>query len=183
MPKKKEELEQPVKKQEEKPIEQPVKEVIVEKPIEVKDLSQTERSNLIEQVKQQDIQDHLDAEKQRIESTICPKCKKSLKLNAEDYLKEGNTPKIVECPNCERLIRAYVRYPGPIEIFKAEITTKSRGYAFATQKPGLWSDKDTVKWIEQEVERSDNGKSSLSAEGQKLFRIQQLILKKQKVIK
>jgi RNase P subunit RPR2 len=180
--KKAEEMEQP-KKQSETPIEPEIKEVIVEKPIEVKDLSQTERANLIEQVKQQDIQDHLDTEKQRIKEIICPKCEKPLKINPDEYLKMGNKPREIECPSCERLIRVYIDYRQSPETSEALITTKARGFAWETKQPGTWKDKDTVKWVENEVERAKQGNPSLSPEGQIIFRIQQLILKKQKVIK
>lgn len=157
--------------------------VEVEKPIEVQDMSKPERQKLIKDIEKQDIEDHLAKEAKRIESTTCPKCDAPLKLKAEDYMQEGNIPKVIECAKCENLVRVFVNYKASPQISRADISTKSRGYAWATQRPGDWKDKHVKRFVEEEQERLENNISSLSEEGQKLFRIQLLILKKLKVIK
>ncbi|MCE7699501.1 MAG: hypothetical protein K8E24_012090 [Methanobacterium paludis] len=166
----------------EKPVkdEKPVKvvEKIVEKPIRVEKLSRSQRAKLTEDIVRQDIQDHLNVERQRIKDVLCPECGKSLKLKPEDYLKTGNKPQRIECPSCERIIRVQIRYPGPVQTTSAEITTKSRGYAWATQHPSTWKDSDVEKWVEQEEKAFSKNRSSLSPESQKLFRVLSLVLKK-----
>ncbi|MBZ2166303.1 hypothetical protein [Methanobacterium spitsbergense] len=176
----KEEIALKTEKVKEESTEEPV---IVEKPIEVSDLSRTERLNLADDIKKQDIVEHLESEKNRIEAITCPVCRKKLGLKGEDYQNTDNKNEVVECSNCEQLVKVTVRYTGPIENTKAEISTKARGYAWETRNPGLWEDKHVLKYVKAEAVKLEENRSVLTEDEQKLFRVMLLLLKKAKVIK
>ena len=157
--------------------------VEVPTPISVEDMTPNERAQLIEDCNNQDIKEHLDKEIKRIESTACPKCGTNLGLKGEDYLKKGNKPELKECKKCHRQIRVHVLYKADPSVSRAKIKTKNRGFAWNTEQPQNWTDKQTTQWFKEEKEKLDKNNSSLGPDGQKLLRVQALILKKLKVIK
>ena len=158
-------------------------EKIIEKPINPEDMTPDERAQLIEDCRNQDIKEHLEKEIKRIESTACPKCGTNLGLNGEDYLKQDNKPELKECKKCHRQIRVHVLYKADPQVSRAKIKTKNRGFAWNTEDPQNWTDKQTIQWFKEEKEKLDKNNSSLGPDGQKLLRVQTLILKKLNVIK
>jgi hypothetical protein len=168
-------------KEEEVVEEQPVEEVTPALKIEA--MSDLELAQVQDQINAQQITNHLEQEKQKIESVKCPACDKALGLKPEDYLKTGNLPQIIECPKCEMLASVNIRYTDDPSLAYAEITVKEQGYAWETQAPSEWTDTHAKRWAQEESKKLIDAKSTLSPEGQKLFRVLQLSLKKQKLIK
>ncbi len=142
-----------------------------------------ELDELQTKINSQKVQNHLDAEAKRIKEISCPVCDTNLKLKPADYLKMGNKPEKLECKKCERFVTVYINYKEDPETSDADITVKSGGYPWATELPSTWEDKHVKRWIEEEEEKIKNNTSGLSVEGQKLFRMNLLALKKAKIIK
>ena len=164
-------------------VQEKIKEVIVEKPLDLADKSPEELVELEANIKSQGIKNHLKAESQRIKDISCPKCGKNLGLKPEDYLKLGNLPESIECKECGILVRVYVNYQEDPSISTADILVKNAGYVWINQLPSTWEDKHALKWVKQEVEKLMKNQSSLSPDNQKLLRVQMVTLKKQKIIK
>lgn len=166
----------------EEPKEQPIEEST--QTLDVEAMSDLELASMQEKINAQKITNHLEAEKQRIEDTSCPSCGQTLGLKGEDYLKTDNLPQRIECPNCEMLSAVYVNYSNDPSIADANITVKPQGYVWETQAPSTWSDDHAKRWAQEESVKLAEGRSTLiNLENQKLFRVMQLILKKQKLIK
>jgi len=179
-----EKTEENIEQTEETPeVQEKIKEVIVEKPLDLADKSPEELAELEANIKSQGIKNHLKAESQRIKDISCPKCGKNLGLKPEDYLKLGNLPESIECPECEILARVYVNYQEDPSISSADITVINAGFVWINQLPSTWEDKHAIKWVEQEVEKLMKNQSSLSPDNQKMLRVQMVTLKKQKLIK
>jgi ssDNA-binding Zn-finger/Zn-ribbon topoisomerase 1 len=179
-----EKTEENIEQTEETPeVQEKIKEVIVEKPLVLADKSPEELAELEANIKSQGIKNHLKAESQRIKDISCPKCGKNLGLKPEDYLKLGNLPESIECPECEILARVYVNYQEDPSISSADITVINAGFVWINQLPSTWEDKHAIKWVEQEVEKLMKNQSSLSPDNQKMLRVQMVTLKKQKLIK
>lgn len=165
----------------EQPKEQPVEE---DTPVlKIEAMSDLELAQMQDQINAQQISNHLELEKQKIKDVTCPACDKALGLNPEYYLKTGNIPQIIECPKCEMLASVNIRYADDPSVAFAEITVKEQGYAWETQAPSEWTDTHAKRWAQEESKKLADAKSTLSPEGQKLFRVLQLSLKKQKLIK
>ena len=161
--------------------EEPVEEVAPVLKIEA--MSDLELVQMQDQINAQQITNHLELEKQKIKDVTCPACDKTLGLNPKDYLKTGNIPQIIECPKCEMLASVNIRYTDDPSVTYAEITVREQGYAWETQAPSEWTDTHAKRWAQEESKKLADAKSTLSPEGQKLFRVLQLSLKKQKLIK
>ncbi|AEG18643.1 hypothetical protein [Methanobacterium paludis] len=158
-----------------------VKEQVQKKP--EKELSDAEIDLQIRQLKQVKIKNHLKDEEKRIKEIKCPKCGKNLGLKPEDYMQKGSKATTIECPKCEQLIYTLVEYHDEPEQTSARMATKSKGYAWETQAPGIWKDKHTLRWAKEESEKLENNASRLTEENQKILRVQALILKELKLIK
>lgn len=170
-----------------KPAEEtPEPEVIIQEvkvPIPIEDLSEKELDEFQAQIEEQKINNHLKAEEQKIKDVACPVCNKKLGLKPGEYMKLDNKAQVIECPKCERLITCLINYNEDPSISNADITLKTGGFAWETQHPSLWEDKHAQKWAQEEANKMAENKGTLSLEGQKLFRVMQLSLKKQKIIK
>jgi len=179
-----EKTEENIEQTEETPeVQEKIKEVIVEKPLDLAEKTPEELAELEANIKNQETKNHLKAESQRIKDISCPKCGKNLGLKPEDYLKLGNLPESIECKECEIIVRVYVNYQEDPSISTADILVKNAGFVWINQLPSTWEDKHALKWVEQEVEKLMNNQSSLSPDNQKLLRVQMVTLKKQKLIK
>ena len=182
----KDEIEDKVPQEAENEEEEVVEEQSVEEvtpALQIEAMSDLELAQMQDQINAQQITNHLELEKQKIEDVTCPACDNALGLKAEDYLKTGNLPQIIECPKCEMLASVNIRYADDPSVAYAEITVKEQGYAWETQAPSEWTDTHTKRWAQEESKKLADAKSTLSPEGQKLFRVLQLSLKKQKLIK
>lgn len=155
----------------------------VEVPITPENMSDQELDDLQAKIEYQKIQNHTNKEAERIRAISCPSCGTNLDLNPDDYMKKGNKPEKIECQKCERLNTVYINYKDEPESSEAEITVKPGGFAWATQLPATWKDKHVKRWVEDEAQKISENKSSLTVEGQKLFRMQYLALKKLKIVK
>lgn len=146
-------------------------------------LSDQELADMQQQIEAQKVDNHLDAEKQKIKDIKCLSCGKKLGINPDYYLKEGNIPELIECPKCEMLCTVLIAYNDDPSIVESLITINSQGYAWETQAPSLWADKHVKRWAQEESDKMDVNQSTLSLEGQKLFQCLRLTMKKQKLIK
>ena len=149
----------------------------------IEDLTPAERQELVEDIKAQNIKEHLEAEKQRIKDLECPTCGRNIGLKPENYLKQGNLPIPVECKKCEKIITVIINYKEDPTVSNADITLKIRPYAWISQPPTMWTDKHVRRWAEEEMMAIKENRSTLNMNEQKLFRMQYLGLKKQKIVK
>jgi hypothetical protein len=149
----------------------------------IKKLTPKERQKLVEDIEKQNIKEHLEEEKQRIKDLECPNCGCNLGLKPKDYLKQDNLPVPVECKKCEKVITVIINYREDPTTTNADITLKIRPYAWISQPPTMWTDKHVKRWAEEEMQAIKENRSTLKMNEQKLFRMQYLGLKKQKIVK
>jgi hypothetical protein len=150
---------------------------------QIEDMTPKERQKLVADIEKQNIQDHIEAEKQRIKNIECPNCGRNLGLKPENYLKQDNLPVPVECKKCEKVITVIVNYREDPTLCTADITLKIRPYAWIGQPPTMWTDKHVKRWAEEEMQAIKENRSTLNMNEQKLFRMMYLGLKKQKIVK
>ncbi|MDY9922788.1 hypothetical protein [Methanobacterium sp.] len=160
-----------------------IKEVEVEKPLDLAEKSPEELENLQSEIESQKIQNHLQDEEARIKAMVCPLCGRKLGLKPDKYMKTGNIPEEIECKKCEKLLTVSVIYNDDPETTDAEITIKPGNYVWETKLPSQWTDKHVTRWAEEEMKKLPENRSSLSINEQKLFRLLYLGLKKQKLVK
>jgi hypothetical protein len=127
----------------------------------------------VEKLQAEIVAEHRQKEADKIEALQCGSCKVNLGLKSKDYMKEGTTRKIVECPKCEILNDVTVGFPGsPDETFViTEVVAGGYKWEQSNMNPGELTDKQIIAWSEAEVAKSEKGASNLPRNTQLLLRL------------